>query len=141
MLNNTTPNTNEETFLIFYSQAEIQKTLDGCTTVIDDINIPYNYTDVTVDLSGIKELKGYLVVDGNLRNLVLPDMERMGGLSQLIPVTHDRYEVPKLRSIDFLKISGYASHIDLPSLVSVGRLQLSESMKKRVQIMLHQREV
>jgi hypothetical protein len=121
--------------LVFESQDAITTKLQGCTSLVDDINIPFNYSSKTVDLSGINELATLKIQGYNITEILLPDVEKMENL--LPPEIFYReygtrltsFNASKLVTIEYIGFDMSDIVLELPALTKVTNLRITRSVK------------
>jgi hypothetical protein len=122
----------------FSSQAEINETLSGCTSVIGDINIdqsfsgPFSLSGITKILGGIQTAmlkpatsKGEERETPGLESVTLNDLQSLESLSLAgVPALNTVWS-PSLRNISVLQIfSNLPSGVNLPSLDNASYITL-----------------
>lgn len=116
--------------LVFSSQDEIKTKFQDCTSVVDDINIAWNYTDKTVDLSGITELSTVLFGTANITGLLLSDVEKLGRL--LLSEYGTRltsFNASKLVTAQFMRFDMSDVQLGFPVLTNVEGLSVRRNIK------------
>ena len=116
--------------LVFSSLDEIKTKLRDCTSLVDDINIAWNYTGKIVDLSGITELSTILFETVNITGLLLPDVEKLDRLILAEDGTRlTSFDASKLVTAGYMRFDMSDVNLEFPVLTNLKGLLVRRSVK------------
>jgi len=117
-------------FISLTSQDQADVLFKDCTILVDDIRVSNNYTGKSLSLPGIRELKGQLATEqSGITELILDDLAfanvvRLDSYEDEVYLS--TFSAPKLTIVQNIVIEQVNASILLPSLTSIGVLQLGD---------------
>ena len=129
-LTSTTHNNDNVGNLVFQNEDEIRTKLDGCTTLVNDISILANFSGTKLDFTGLKEMSRVSIRTTAIMEILIPDLEKVGGFEYANGATIETFSAPKLANITgSLSLENPVTNLSLPALVEAYTFWLPRGVK------------